>query len=235
MNLPAKRKIKQRLSLTENIRNMNPKVDEYIDSLVKWQEEIKTLRAILQGCQLTEDLKWGVPCYTLQNKNIVLIHVFKEYCAISFFKGALLLDEEQLLIQQTENVHAARQIRFTHIEEIIKLQATLKAYIFEAIEVEKAGLKVAPKQDSAVQLIEELQQKFIENPTFQTAFNALTPGRQKAYNQFFSEAKQAKTRETRIEKYTSRILKGYGLHDCTCGLSKRKPNCDGSHKQLATE
>jgi uncharacterized protein YdeI (YjbR/CyaY-like superfamily) len=171
------------------------------------------LRAIVLDCGLTEELKWGVPCYTFQKSNIVLIHVFKEYCAYLFFKGALLNDAKGILVQQTENVQAARQIRFTNVKEIVKLKATLKAYIYEAIEVEKAGLKVELKKTNEFTMPEEFQTKLDRTPALKKAFHALTPGRQRGYLLYFASAKQSKTRESRIEKYVPQILKGKGLDD----------------------
>jgi len=193
--------------------SMNPKVDQFINRASQWQEEYKKLRMITLDCQLTEELKWGVPCYTSENKNIVLIHGFKEYCAILFPKGALLKDTQRILIQQTENVQAARQIRFTNLQEIVELEATLKDYINEAVDVEKAGMKVALKPNTEYTIPEELQHKFDELPALKTAFEALTPGRQRAYILNFSQPKQSKTRVTRIEKYTQHILDGKGLND----------------------
>ena len=192
---------------------MNPKVDFYFNKAKKWQEELEQLRMIIIDCGLTEELKWGVPCYTFQKSNIVLIHVFKEYCAILFFKGVLLEDASGILIQQTENVQAARQIRFTNVREIVKVKFLLKAYINEAIEVEKAGLKVKLKKTTEFKIPEEFQNKLDEIPALKIAFNALTPGRQRAYIFYFSAPKQSKTRESRIEKYMQKILKGKGLND----------------------
>ena len=211
---------------------MNPKVDSYFSEVNKWQDELIKLRQIVFDCNLNEELKWGVPCYDLNGSNIVLIHAFKEYCALLFMKGALLADSNGILIQQTENVQSGRQIRFTSLKEIIDQENTLKAYIFEAIEVEKAGLKIEFKKTEDFTMPEEFQTVLNENQTVKTALEALTPGRQKAYLLHFSSAKQAETRISRIEKSLNRILKGIGLNDCTCGLSKRKPNCDGSHKLL---
>jgi len=192
---------------------MNPKVDFYFSKAKKWQEELEQLRVLVLDCGLTEELKWGVPCYTFQKSNIVLIHVFKEYCALLFFKGALLDDPNGILIQQTEHVQAARQVRFTNAREIGKLRSTLKAYIYEAIEVEKAGLKVSLKKTAAFNIPEEFQKKLDKKPALKTAFDALTPGRQRAYLLYFSAPKQSKTRESRVEKYMKQILNGKGLND----------------------
>lgn len=192
---------------------MNPKVDFYFDLARKWQKEQQELREIVLDCQLTEELKWGVPCYTFQNSNIVLIHAFKEYCALLFFKGALLRDTDEILIQQSKNVQAARQIRFTNPEEIIDLKAILKTYIYQAIEVEKAGLKVALKKTKEFEIAAEFQKKLEEDSKLETAFKALTPGRQRAYLLHFSSPKQAKTRESRIEKAIDQIFNGKGLND----------------------
>ena len=190
---------------------MNPKVDEFLSKSKKWKEEYEKLRNIVLDCELTEEFKWMHPCYTFENKNIVLIHGFKEYCAFLFHKGALLKDPNGILIQQTEKVQAARQIRFTNVEEIVETEPILKAYIKEAIEVEKAGLKVDMNTDIIIP--EELQTKFDEIPELKTAFEALTPGRQRAYVFYFSGAKQAKTRVSRVEKYIQQILNGKGLND----------------------
>ena len=195
------------------MNNMNPKVDWYFSKNKKWQREIETLRTIVLDCGLTEELKWGVPCYTFQESNIVLIHVFKEYCALLFVKGALLKDTQSILIQQTEHVQVARQIRFTSVQEIVEMEAILKAYIDEAMEVEKAGLKVPLKKTTEFAIPEEFQTKLEEIPALKTAFKALTPGRQRAYLLYFSAAKQAKTREARVEKYVQQILDGKGLDD----------------------
>jgi len=194
---------------------MNPKVDFYFNKAKKWQDELQQLRVIALDCGLTEELKWGCPCYTFQNNNIVLIHDFKEYCALLFFKGALLNDTHGILIQQTKNVQAARQIRFTGIDEIIELEPVLKAHIFEAIEVEKAGLKVDLKKTEEFTIAKEFQYKLDRIPALKTAFEALTPGRQRAYLLHFSAPKQSKTREARIEKYMPQILGGKGINDST--------------------
>jgi uncharacterized protein YdeI (YjbR/CyaY-like superfamily) len=195
------------------MNKMNPKVDAFLSKAEKWEAEMKKLRMILLGCGLNEALKWGKPCYTFQESNIVLIHGFKEYCALLFIKGALLQDARGILIQQTENVQAARQIRFTNIQEIIKLETTLKAYVHQAIAVEKAGLEVDYKKTAEFAVPEELQKKLAEIPALKTAFNALTPGRQRGYLLYFSAPKQPKTREARIEKCMPQILKGKGLND----------------------
>ena len=192
---------------------MNPKVDFYFNKAKKWQKELEQLRNIVLGCGLDEELKWGCPCYTFQKTNIVLIHVFKEYCALLFFKGVLLNDASNILVQQTKNVQAARQIRFTTVQEIVKMKAILKAYIYEAIEVEKAGLKVNLKKVSEFSIPEEFQKKLNKTPALKKAFEALTPGRQRGYILYFSAPKQSKTRESRVEKSIPQILNGKGLED----------------------
>ena len=191
----------------------NPKVDWFFDKPGKWQEAYEKLRTIVLDCGLTEELKWGCPCYTSEKRNIVLIHGFKEYCALLFFKGALLKDPKGILIQQTENVQAARQVRFTTVNEIVKLKATLKAYIKEAIQVEKAGVKLNLKKTSEFKMPEEFKNKLSETPGLKKAFGALTPGRQRGYLLYFSAPKQSTTREARIEKSVPQILRGKGLDD----------------------
>jgi len=191
----------------------NPKVDVFFRKAKRWKEEFEKLRMIILDCPLNEELRWGKPCYSFQNKNIVLIHGFKEYCALLFMKGALLRDANDILVQQTENVQAARQIRFTHVREIVEMETILKAYIHEAIEVEKAGLEVNFKKTSEFAIPEEFQNKLDENPALKTAFDALTPGRQRGYLLHFSAPKQSKTRESRIEKYMRQIFNGKGLND----------------------
>ncbi|CAM3428741.1 DUF1801 domain-containing protein [Zobellia roscoffensis] len=210
---------------------MNPKVDEFLNGLDQWQEELSGLRELILDCQLVEEFKWMHPCYTYKGKNIVLIHGFKNYCALLFNKGALLQNVEQILIQQTRNTQAARQIRFTNLTQIEEQKAIIKQYILEAIEVEKLGLKVKTKMVSEYETPVELEQKFKENLEFKEAFKNLSPGRQKGYLLYFSKAKQSATRISRIEKSTERILGEFGLNDCTCGRSKRMPNCDGSHNK----
>ena len=191
----------------------NPKVDFFFDKAKQWQEEYKELRTIILDCDLTEELKWGVPCYTFEKKNVVLIHGFKEYCAVLFVKGVLLKDVKGVLIQQTENVQSARQIRFTNVREIVKMKSILKAYVKEAIEVEKSGLKVELKKTSDYKIPREFQTKLDEMPALKEAFYALTPGRQRAYIFYFSQPKLSKTREARVEKYIDLILDGIGLND----------------------
>ena len=192
---------------------MNPKVDWYFEKEEKWHDEIAEMRKIVNECHLTEDLKWGCPAYTFEKKNIVLIHVFKEYCAFLFFKGALMKDPDNILIQQTENVQSARQVRFTNLKEIKELSSVLKKYIFHAVEVEESGAKVEMKKTKEFRAPEELETKFKAMPELKKAFEALTPGRQRAYILHFAQPKQAKTRESRIEKAVERIMNGKGLLD----------------------
>ncbi|CEG28783.1 YdeI [Bacillus sp. B-jedd] len=195
------------------MHRLNPKVEEFLSKATKWKEEYGRLRAIALDCELAEEFKWMHPCYTYEDKNVVLIHGFKEYCALLFPKGALLKDPHGVLIQQTENVQAARQIRFTGVQEIIELESIIKEYILEAVAAEKAGLKVELKKTEEYAIPEELQEKFNENSALKTAFEALTPGRQRAYILHFSQPKQSKTRVSRIEKNTPKILEGKGLND----------------------
>jgi uncharacterized protein YdeI (YjbR/CyaY-like superfamily) len=192
---------------------MNSKVDWFFDKATSWQDEYLELRKLVLACELTEELKWGCPCYTLNKNNVVLIHGFKDYCALLFMKGALLKDAKGILIQQTENVQDRRQLRFTSLSEIKKLQNVIKEYILEAIEIEKSGLKFEFKQTSEFKMPQEFQTVLDNTPELQTAFNALTPGRQRGYLLYFSAAKQAKTREARIGKYFQKILDGKGLDD----------------------
>jgi len=192
---------------------MNPKVDWFFEKDSKWQAEYKHLRTIVLDCGLTEELKWGCPCYNFKGANVVLIHGFKEYCAYLLHKGALLKDTENILIQQTENVQSARQIRFTNLEAITEIETVLKAYIYEAIEVEKAGLKVELKKTKEFNMPEEFEKALNENADLKAAFEALTPGRQRGYLLYFSQAKQSKTRESRIEKSIPLIFEGKGLND----------------------
>lgn len=209
---------------------MNPQVDQFIIKAKSWQKEFDALRNIVLECKLEETIKWKHPCYTLEGANIVLIHGFKAYCALLFFKGALIKDTKGILVQQTVQVQSARQIRFTKLQEIVKQKAVIKSYIKQAIDIEKSGAKVETKKTEVYPLPEELTAIFKKNVLLKKAFFALTPGRQRAYILFFDGAKQSTTRNARIEKSITKILCGKGLNDCTCGLSKRMPNCDGSHK-----
>jgi uncharacterized protein YdeI (YjbR/CyaY-like superfamily) len=195
------------------MNEMNRKVDGFFKKATRWGKEFEKLRKVCLDCGLTEELKWGKPCYTYENSNIVLIHGFNDYCALLFFKGALLKDREGILVQQTENVQAARQIRFTNVREIVEGEPVLKAYVNEAIAVEKAGLEVSYKKSSEFIIPEEFQNKLDESSALKTAFHALTPGRKRGYLLYFSGAKQSKTRETRVEKCVQQILKGKGLND----------------------
>jgi uncharacterized protein YdeI (YjbR/CyaY-like superfamily) len=195
------------------MNSMNPKVDWFFNKAEKWQEEVNKLRTIVLDCGLTEELKWGNPCYTYQKNNIVLIHVFKEYCGLLFFKGALLNDTHGLLIQQTENVQVPRQMRFTNLIEVTEREAIIKSHIYEAIEVEKAGLKMPLKKTEDFKVPEEFQYKLDHIPALKTAFEALTPGRQRGYLFHFSQPKLAKTRQERVEKFIPKILDGKGWDD----------------------
>lgn len=192
---------------------MNPKVDFFFDKADQWQAEFEKLRTIILDCDLTEELKWGCPCYTFEESNVVLIHGFKEYCALLFMKGALMQDPNGILVQQTENVQSARQIRFTALQEIVELEAVLKAYVADAVRVEKAGLKVEFKQPEDFPFPEELIDKLEEVPGLQDAFESLTPGRRRGYLLYFSKAKRSKTRQARIERYVPHILDGKGIND----------------------
>lgn len=192
---------------------MNPKVNFFFENAGQWQEEFEKLRAIALSTELVEDLKWGCPCYTYEGKNIFLIHGFKEYCALLFFKGALMKDPDHILIQQSKNVQAARQIRFTEVAQINDLEEVLRSYMFQAVEIEESGAKVEMKKTKEFEMAEEFQEKLDQDPVLQEAFKALTPGRQRAYLLHFSSAKQSKTREARIEKCIPQIMDGIGLND----------------------
>ena len=192
---------------------MNTKVDFFFNKATQWKEEFEKLRTIALSTELVEDLKWGCPCYTYEGKNIFLIHGFKEYCALLFFKGALMKDPDQILIQQSENVQAARQVRFTDAAQINDLEDILRQYMFEAVEIEESGAKVEMKKTREFEMAEEFQEKLDHDPALQEAFEALTPGRQRAYLLYFSSAKQSKTRESRIEKCIPQIFEGKGLND----------------------
>lgn len=212
---------------------MNPALHSYFSDATQWPDEIRALRSIVLECGLDEEYKWKQPCYSFQGKNVVMIAQFKNYCTLSFFKGALLSDSEKWLVAPGPNSHHVRMLRFTDVETIQNNRAAIKAYIFEALEIEKAGEQVASTAKDSMEFPEELREKMDSDPYFAQAFGALTPGRQRGYILYFSGAKQAHTRRERIERYTDKILQGKGFHDCTCGLSKRFPTCDGSHKQLA--
>ena len=211
---------------------MHPQVDMYLKTAKRWRKELWKLRAIVLKAGLTEEWKWRAPCYTHQGSNVVILGDFKEFCTVSFFKGGLLKDPHNVLVKPGENTRAARMIRLTSVEEIEELEPIIIAYLHEAIAVEEAGLQVDFSKGREVEIPAELQTKFDEHPKFETAFDALTPGRQRAYLLHFSSAKQSQTRTTRIEKYIPRILNGKGINDCVCGHSKRMPACDGSHKSV---
>lgn len=210
----------------------NANVDDYFSRITQWNTELGKLRHILLNCGLTEEYKYRQPGYSYKGKTIIILGGFKEFCVISFFKGVLLNDSEKLLVQAGENTRSARVVKFTDVSEINELETTLKAYIYETIEIEKAGVKVEIKPDNADEIPKELQDKFNGNSSFKVAFESLTPGRQRGYILHFIGAKQEKTRIGRIENCVERIKKGFGLNDCTCGNSKRMPACDGSHKYL---
>ena len=211
---------------------MNPKVDTFLLNVKKWREELTVLRSIVMDSGLGEELKWGAPCYVHEQANVMIIQGFKDYFALMFFKGALMKDPQNLLHKPGENTQSGRQIRMTSMDEMLGQEEVLRAYIQHAIEVEKAGEKVITKKTEEYPVPSELEESFAENSDLQHAFYGLTPGRQRAYLLHFAEAKQSATRKARIEKYTPRILNGKGILDCWCGLSKRMPTCDGSHKQL---
>lgn len=211
---------------------MNKEVKKYFDELEKWKSELNILRKLILDCDLTEEYKWRNPCYTDHGKNIVLIGFTKEFCSISFLKGELLKDTKKILQEVGPNTRSVKRISFKTQKDIIEKEKILKDYINEAIEVERKGLKVDYAKDRELDFPTELIEKFNENPEFKTAFTSLTKGRQRGYILHFSSAKQSKTRTDRIEKYEKRIYNGKGILDCVCGLSKRMPNCDGSHKQL---
>ena len=211
---------------------MNPQVDDLIANAKMWQIEMAALRAIALDCMLDEASKWKQACYTYQGANVLIISGFKDSCFISFLKGTLLQDAEGLLVKPGENSQSAMMMKFTNIDQINSLKDTITAYIYEAIEIEKAGLKVDRVQSKDLMYCDEFASILEKNLAFKTAFEALTPGRQRAYNIFFSAAKQSATKISRIEKNIPRILNGIGLNDCTCGLSKRMPTCDGSHRNL---
>ena len=211
---------------------MDDRVNDYIEQLNNWKEETKYLRSILLNCGVKEEYKWKQPCYTYKDANILILSAFKDYCALNFFKGALLGDPENILVMAGKNSQSARQLRFTTVEDIKRKKAIIASYVQEAIQVEESGIQVRYKKVSEYDTPDELQEKFRSNPALEEAFFKLTPGRQKAYLLHFSGAKQSKTRIARINRYTQRILANKGLNDCVCGLSKRPPSCDGSHKTI---
>lgn len=211
---------------------MNPEVDQFLNNAERWREELEILRAIVLKCGLDETLKWRQPCYTFGGKNVLILSEFKDHCVVSFLKGALLANADNLLVSPGENSQSVRFMRFTSGEQIVQLEAIIKSTIFEAMEIEKSGLKVVLKSTNDLEWVPELYEKFANSPQFEAAFEALTAGRKRGYHLFFSGAKQSKTRTDRIEKYIPRILNGKGINDCVCGLSKRMPNCDGSHNSL---
>jgi len=219
----------------ENYMNfiMNTKVDDYIENLETWKDETVLLRHMLLECDLVEEFKWRQPCYTYNKANIVILSNLKDASVLSFLKGVLLSDEKSLLIKPGENSQSARYLKFTSPEEITNLKGVIQSYIYEAIELERAGVKVDFIEKSALTYPEELKEKWLVNPEFKAAFEKLTPGRKRGYNLYFTAPKQSKTRTSRIEKYIPKILMGKGIHDCTCGHSKRMPTCDGSHKYIS--
>lgn len=211
---------------------MKTAVELYIEKAKQWKDEMTLLRSILLETALTETIKWGKPCYTYNDKNLVIIQDFKHHCDLGFFTGALLKDPEKLLEKAGENTQSARQLRFETLADIKKKKTIIKSFVKEAIENEKQGIKPVAEEKLEIEELVELENIFKKNKAFSKAFKALTPGRQRAYHMFFAGAKQSETRISRIEKYIPRILDGYGINDCTCGMSKRMPNCDGSHKFL---
>jgi len=214
------------------MKKINPDIDNYLSKVKKWQNELSLLREIILEFELSEVLKWKTPCYTLEGKNVIILNSFKEYCVIGFFKGVLLRDKENLLVSPGENSQTVRMIKFRSAQEIIRLEPSIKRYIHEAIQIEREGLKVVPTGNSSMIYPEELIRLLEENPDVKTAFEALTAGRKRAYLLYFSAPKKSETRVNRIKKYLPIILQGKGINDCTCGLSKRMPTCDGSHKTL---
>lgn len=209
---------------------MNINVDNYIINSLKWQNELTELRKIVLSCGLIEEYKWRQPCYTFNGKIILAIAEFKNYCVLSFFKGVLLSDTKNILDKPGENSRTFRVKKFTNVEDIIKVESILREYIFEAVEIERSGVKIDRSDEAEPEMPNELKTRFKELPEFEDAFLKLSPGRQRAYLLFFNGAKQSKTKEARIDKYLQRILNGKGMNDCVCGLSHRMPSCDGSHR-----
>ena len=211
---------------------MSVEVDQFFESIKQGKEALLLLRKLLNQTKLTEEYKWKQPCYTYHGKNVIILSGLKDHVVISFFKGALLNDEENLLEKPGDHTQSARIIRFYTLDEVKKLTPQIKAFIKEAIEIEESGKKIEKDESVKIEIPKELIDQFKKDKQFEKAYQQLTPGRQRAYLMFFTAAKQAETRITRIEKYKDRILKGYGFNDCVCGLSKRMPNCDGSHKHI---
>ena len=210
----------------------NPHIDTYLSKVKKWRDELTLLRELLLQSELEEELKWKTPCYTLNGKNVIILNSFKEYCVMGFFKGVLLKDKENILESPGENSQTVKMIKFRSIQEIIDLKNPIKAYMEEAIEIEKRGLKPTPINQSSAVYPEEWRLFLQDSPEIKIAFEKLTPGRQRAYMLYFAAPKKAETRRVRIEKSLAKIRNGKGINDCTCGLSKRMPTCDGSHKIL---
>ncbi len=211
---------------------MKSAADQYFTNAKQWKEEMSLLREILLECELEETIKWSIPCYVFNNKNIVVIQAFKTHCDLGFFNGILLKDEKKILITVGEHTQAGRQLQFKQPKEIVQLKSVIKSYVKEAIALEKAGVKFEPAKNSETIELPELDELFKKDAVLKKAFEALTPGRQRGYLLFFSAAKQSATRVNRIQANAAKIKSGKGMHDCTCGLSKRMPNCDGSHKYL---
>ncbi|MEZ5047617.1 MAG: DUF1801 domain-containing protein [Chitinophagaceae bacterium] len=214
---------------------MDTTVEQLLQNTQNWKKELTLLRKFLLECMLQEEIKWKKPCYSYNEANVAILVGFKHYCAIGLFKGALLQNRKELIVTPTENSQSGRQIRFTSLQQIIELEADIKAILWEAIEIEKSGKKIALKETKDFAISDEFQQKLNESPAFKKAFEALTPGRQRGYILHFSAPKQSKTREAIVEKYRQRIMNGKGLLDCVCGHSKKMPSCDGSHKFLKTK
>lgn len=212
---------------------MNTNVEAYFSNLKQWKPELEMLRNIVLDCGMIEEFKWRGPCYTYNNNNCIIIGGFKDNFVISFLKGVFLRDDHKLLQKPGDNSQAARIIRFTEASQVLELEPIIKTYIYEAIEVEKAGLKLDPSVKPTLEYIPEFEKIMSENAEFKAAFEALTPGRQRAYNMHFASAKQSETRTSRIMAVIPRVMNGKGPNDCICGLSKRMPNCDGSHKMLS--
>jgi uncharacterized protein YdeI (YjbR/CyaY-like superfamily) len=211
---------------------MNKALDAFFEKPSQWQVELNELRKIVLETGIIEELKWKQPCYTMDGTNLLMVSSFKDFAFVSFLNGSLLADTEKVLVKPGENSQFSRLMRFKNIEEVRKLKSTLLAYVYETIETHKVGIKPVADKSKELEFPEELLQKFEIDPAFKTAFEALTPGRQRAYHIYFTGAKSSKARASRIESYTERIMNGKGFNDCICGLSKRMPNCDGSHKYL---